>query len=870
MNFKTLNTNILPKHFLNKEREEHWATFWDENFTYKYYGDRSKEETFVVDTPPPTVSGSLHVGHVFSYSHTDFIVRFQRMKGKNIFYPMGWDDNGLPTERRVQNYFNVRCNAKLPYIKEFLGNFLKNENSAPIDISRQNFIELCTLLTTEDEKIYKKLWQRLGLSVDWKEEYSTVDSNSRKIAQWSFLDLHEKGHLYTSSAPIMWDVDFQTSIAQAEVEDRPTAGEMYNIAFFEENTNNSFEIATTRPELIPACVGVVAHPSDDRYRHLHGKHVITPLFGVRVPIITSELVDREKGTGVVMVCTFGDATDVQWWRENNLVLRQVIGHNGRFKNVLFGEEGWESLLAEIANFYYSTLVGKTVFSAKKQIVELLKNEKPEWQPFVALKNEPVRSERMVKYYEKGDRPLEFIPSRQWFVRLLDKKEILLKRGAEILWHPSFAKTRYDDWTKNLAFDWNISRQRYFGVPVPVWYPIDSDGVVQFDNPILPKVEQLPVDPTIHVPATYIESQRGQNGGFVGETDVLDTWFTSSLTPYLSSNWIFNKTKHHRLFPADIRPQSHEIIRTWAFYTIVKAHLHENTIPWKRVIISGWVLDPDRKKMSKSKGNVETPENWIEQYTADGVRYWSAKAKIGVDTTFDQNIMKNGTRLVTKLFNAGKFVFSYGGDGEQTDIFNELDLAFVDELRKLIKVATRHFNEFDHTSALTEIESFFWTNFTDSYLELVKKRVSSEGDYSLEDRNSAIITLRVGFNLILRLFAPFLPYITEELWSWSIAEESGQKSIHNAPWPEIEELSAIKLPDSDLSFGLAVAFVDEVNKYKAANNLAFAALVPQIKVVLNDKMLDSFNLIRKDLISYSKIGSLTIQCRETNKLSFDNS
>lgn len=854
MNFKTVDVDKIPKHFENEKQEKHLAEFWAENGVYDYNPTKTREETFVVDTPPPTVSGSLHVGHVFSYSHTDFITRYQRMKGKNIYYPMGWDDNGLPTERRVQNYFNVRCEAKAPYIKDFLKTFKAEKDSAPLNVSRQNFIELCNLLTHEDEKIYKQLWQRLGLSIDWKEEYATIDNNARKMAQYSFIDLFEKGHLYQSSAPIMWDVDFQTSIAQAEIEDRPAPGEMFNISFFEENLIDSFQIATTRPELLPACVAVVTNPNDTRFKHLIGKNVITPLFGVKVPVITSELVEMEKGTGIVMLCTFGDVTDTIWWRENKLDLRQVLGFNGRLMSVTFGEEGWESLSSEKANHYYSKLVGKTVFTAKKEIVELLRTEKPEWQPFIVLKDEPVKLERMVKYYEKGDKPLEFIPSRQWFVSILDKKEILLKKGSEVIWEPAFAKTRFDDWTKNLAFDWNISRQRYFGIPIPVWYPIDKDGVVQYNKPILPKVEDLPLDPTIDVPNGYIESQRDEKGGFVGEVDVFDTWFTSSLTPQLSSKWVFDKERHKRLFPSDIRPQSHEIIRTWAFYTIVKAYLHENTLPWKRVIISGWVLDPDRKKMSKSKGNVETPETWITQFTADGVRYWSAKAKIGVDTTFDQNVMKNGARLLTKLFNAGKFVLSQ--KGQYSEVTNELDLAFLDELRKLITKTTKCFEEFDHATALAETETFFWNNFTDSYLELVKKRASVESNCTDAERNSAITTLRIGLDFLLRMFAPFLPYITEEVWSWCFAEEKNQLSIHNAKYPTLIELEKHSAPKSKEVFKSALHFLDEIKKYKAARNLSYSSVIENLEISAAKNTQATLHELLFDLIGYSKIERYT--------------
>jgi len=855
MDFKRIDVEKMPKHFDSVNKEKLWAQFWEENGIYAYNPNAKHEDIFIVDTPPPTVSGSLHIGHVFSYSHTDFITRYNRMKGKNIYYPMGWDDNGLPTERRVQNYYNVRCDKNAHYIENFIENFTPDKNSNPLNICRQNFIELCNVLTQEDEKIYKHLWQRLGLSIDWKEEYSTIDANSRKIAQYSFIDLYNKGHLYMSNAPIMWDVDFQTSIAQAEIEDRMLAGEMFKILFFTETLNETVEIATTRPELIPACVGVVVNPTDKRYEHLHGQTLITPLFGVKVPIITSELVDVEKGTGIVMICTFGDATDVIWWKENNLALRQVLGFNGRFQAIQFGEKGWESIEATKANEYYSRLQGKTIFSAKKETIEMLKNDKPSWQHTYALQNEPIKLERMVKYYEKGEKPLEFVPSRQWFVKILDKKEELLQKGEQIIWEPQFAKNRFEDWTKNLAFDWNISRQRYFGVPIPVWYPIDDNGIILFDQPILPTIEQLPIDPTIDIPTGYQSSQRDKNGGFTSETDVFDTWFTSSLTPQLNSKWIFDENRHKKLFPATIRPQSHEIIRTWAFYTIVKAHLHENTIPWERVLISGWILDPDRKKMSKSKGNVETPENWMNQYTADGVRYWAAKAKLGVDTAFDINIMKNGARLVTKLFNAAKFVLAH--EGQYGEIINELDKAFIQELRELVLKTTKYWDNFDHASALQETETFFWNNFTDSYIELVKKRASIENS-DIQQRNSTITTLRTGLEVMLKLLAPFLPYITEEIWSWSFVEEYNIESIHSTEFPSVNDFDEIKNPIHNDTYKTMLLFLDEIKKYKSINNLSYSSTISNVSLKSNNKLLDVFKLFQSDLIDYARIENIQIE------------
>ncbi|HYM00466.1 MAG TPA: valine--tRNA ligase, partial [Blastocatellia bacterium] len=693
-NLATIDPSKLPAHFESRAAEEKWDQIWAETGAYKYDDSRSREETFIVDTPPPTVSGSLHVGHVFSYTQTDVVVRYRRMLGENIYYPMGWDDNGLPTERRVQNYFHVRCDPHVHYEEGLrLPEATDKERKGPPRlVSRQNFIELCLQLTAEDEKAFKALWQRMGLSVDWSQEYSTIDDLSRRIAQLSFLDLYQKGHVYSSDAPTMWDVDFQTAVAQAEVEDRKLQGNFYRVRFGVEGSQDSFIIATTRPELLPACVGVAAHPDDERYKHLFGEQAVTPLFRARVPIFPSDLVDPEKGTGILMVCTFGDATDVFWWREQKFPLRQMLGRNGRLLPLTFGTEGWDSKEPDGANQFYQQLAGKTVKQAQKQIAELLKDPSGSAAGVEApLVEDPMPIEHSVKFFEKGDRPLEFIPARQWFVRLLDKKERLIEFGEKIKWHPDFMRIRYRNWTENLQFDWCISRQRYFGVAFPMWYRLDQDGRPDYEQPILASPEMLPIDPMQKPAPGYDESQRDKPGGFTGEPDVYDTWFTSSMSPQIGSRWQLDSARHAKLFPTDVRPQSHEIIRTWAFYTIAKSMLHESVIPWKHALISGWILDPDRKKMSKSKGNVLTPMHLIDEYGADAVRYWSSNAKLGADTIFDDNVIKIGRRLVTKIFNASKFVLSQSSPllDSRRDPYElaqkgltELDRAFILRLKQL--------------------------------------------------------------------------------------------------------------------------------------------------------------------------------------------
>ena len=844
---RTVDPSALPKHFDSAAAEKRWDEAWQKSGIHHYEPARPRAETFVVDTPPPTASGSLHPGHVFSFTHTDIVVRYRRMRGMNVFYPMGWDDNGLPTERRVQNYYHVRCDPGARYepglaLSEATA---RDRKGPPRLVSRRGFIELCEHVTREDERAFKELWRRLGLSVDWRQEYRTVDAHCRRVAQLSFRDLFEKGHVYTSDAPTMWDVDFQCAIAQAEAEDRPRPGAFHDIEFaVEGDPARSFAISTTRPELLAACVGVTAHPDDPRYADLFGRRAVTPLFRVPVPIFPSELADPEKGTGILMVCTFGDATDVVWWRDHRLALRQLVGRDGRLAAVRFGEPGFESLDPEAANRFYAELSGKTVAQARSAVVELLR--RPEAAAAAGrgapLRGEPRAVEHTVKFYEKGERPLEFVPTRQWFVRLLDQKEALLAKGREITWVPGHMVKRYEDWTRNLAFDWCVSRQRYFGVPIPVWYPLDGRGEPDHARPLVAEVDQLPVDPMSDAPPGYSEAQRNQPGGFRGDPDIFDTWFTSSLTPQISSHWGTDPARHAALYPADVRPQGQDIIRTWAFYTIAKSLLHEDSVPWHTAAVSGFILDPERKKMSKSKGNVTTPLPLIDLYGADGVRYWAGSARLGVDAALDEQVFKVGKRLVTKVFNAAKFVLAQSA--EPRPVSRELDRAFVAELGALVEGATRALDAYDHAQALMQTESFFWSRFTDTFVELVKARARAEDDP--EGRGSAVAALRLGLSVLLRLFAPFLPYITEEVWSWAFAEETGAASIHRAPWPGADELRGVAAPDDPESFAVAIAALAAIYKAKADAELSVARGVLDLALAAHPETLARLRPVLEDV------------------------
>jgi len=859
---RAIDPSALPKHFDAPAAEQRWHAAWQESGIYHYDPARPRAETFVIDTPPPTASGSLHPGHVFSYTHTDLVARYQRMAGRNVFYPMGWDDNGLPTERRVQNYFHIRCDPTARYEP---GLVLEAASAAqrkdpPRQVSRPNFIEACERVTREDERSFKALWERLGLSIDWRHEYQTIDPHARRVAQFSFLDLYTKGHVESRYAPTMWDVDFQCAVAQAELEDRERPGAYHDIEFAVEG-GGAFVVSTTRPELLAACVGVTAHPADTRYQPLFGKRAITPLFRVPVPIFSSEKADPEKGTGILMVCTFGDAADIEWWREGRLALRQLVQRNGRLAPVEFGSTGYESQDPASANRTYAQLAGKNVAQAQKIAVELLRDPAGSATGNGApLRGEPKPIQHAVKFFEKGDRPLEFVPTRQWFVKLLEHRERLLAKGAEVRWHPPHMHKRYEDWTQNLNQDWCVSRQRYFGVPIPVWYPLDANGVRDYAHPILPSAEALPVDPTTDLPPGYAASQREQPGGFSAETDIFDTWFTSSLTPQISSHWGSDPVRHTALFPADLRPQGQDIIRTWAFYTIAKALLHESSVPWHHIAVSGFITDPDRKKMSKSKGNVITPLPLLDEYTADGVRYWAASARLGVDTALDEKVFKIGKRLVTKLFNAGKFVLSQ--EAEVCPITNELDRAFVAALRALVRRSTANFESFQHAPVLQEVESFFWSHFTDAYLELAKLRARDEHPAAAAARGSAVAALRLGLDVLLRLFAPFLPFISEEVWSWTFAAEKRQPCIHAAPWPCEADFAGIAEPDAAESFDLAVACWGAINKAKSDAAVSMGREVERLAIAANPKTLATLQRVLSDVLAAARCHTHTLVADET--------
>jgi valyl-tRNA synthetase len=813
--------------------EHRWAEQWERDDAYRFDTSATRAEVFSIDTPPPTVSGSLHMGSVFGYVQTDAIARYRRMQGWKLFYPMGWDDNGLPTERRVQNYYRVACDPSLPYDPDFVAPVAAGEaGKGEIRVSRPNFIALCHELTAQDEQAFEDLWRRLGLSVDWSLGYATIDDRSRCTSQLMFLHNLARGEAYTSEAPTLWDVDYQTAVAQAEMEDREQRGAYHRLRF------DDIEIETTRPELVAACVALVAHPEDERYRSRFGTTVRTPLFRVEVPVLSHDLAEPDKGSGIAMICTFGDVTDVVWWRDLDLPTRNIVTRSGHITpNPPPGvpdSEAWQAI------------AGKTIKQAQRAMVEMLTASGD-------VIGEPRPITHPVKFYERGDRPLEIVTSRQWFIRNggrdAELRRALVARGDELRWHPPYMQARYSDWVNGLSGDWLISRQRFFGVPVPLWYRLGADGEPDHEHPLVPDESRLPIDPTTDVPEGYQEDQRGVRGGFVGDPDIMDTWATSSLTPQIVCGWADDPVRFAATFPMDLRPQGYEIIRTWLFSSMLRSHQEHGTVPWKDTTINGWVLDPDRKKMSKSKGNVVTPMPLVEEFGSDAVRYWACNGRPGTDTAVDKGVMKIGRRLAIKVLNASKFALGRLGDDAVPGVeavCEPIDTALLARLAKLVATATEAHDGFDYARALELTETFFWS-FCDDYVELVKTR--AYGEATASGTASARATLALALSVLHRLFAPFLPFVTEEVWSWWQAG-----SVHLALWPEPAELGP-SAGEDDTVLAAAAEVLGAVRREKTAHKKSMRARVARLTVTGPDELIAAIESARRDLVDAGGLDEL---------------
>ena len=813
--------------------EYKWMERWETDGTYRFDRSKSRAEIFAIDTPPPTVSGSLHIGHVFSYTHTDIVARFQRLAGKEVFYPMGWDDNGLPTERRVQNYYGVRCDPSLPYDSDFVSP--NDPADPPVAISRRNFIDLCHILTVEDEKVFEDLWRTLGLSVDWTQTYATIDHHSRRTSQRAFLNNLARGEAYSQEAPVLWDVDFKTAVAQAELEDRERPGAYHRVAFHKADGSEVY-IETTRPELICSCVALVAHPDDKRYQPLFGSTVTSPLYEVEVPVVAHELADPEKGSGIAMICTWGDTADVTWWRELDLPTRAVVQYSGRVS-----EEIPEWITSEAGRRAYTEIAGLYPNQARQKVASQLAESGK-------LDGDPEEIIHSVKFFEKGDRPLEIVSSRQWYISNGGRDDALRKelldRGNELVWVPDFMAVRFKHWVNGLSGDWLISRQRFFGIPIPVWYVVDQDGNPDYSQVIVPDEADLPVDPSSDAPRGYEEADRGQPGGFAGDPDVMDTWATSSLTPQIAGHSDDDPDLFERVFPMDIRPQGHDIIRTWLFSTVTRSHLEHGTLPWAQVAISGWIMDPDRKKMSKSKGNVVTPKGLLELYGADAVRYWAGYGRPGADTIFDQGQMKIGRRLALKILNASRFVLNFGEDVEAASITEPLDRSMLGALATVIEGATAVFERFDYARAIEVSEKSFWT-WTDDYLELVKTRAYEGGEAGA----SAHAALQLSLSIYLRLFSPFLPFVTEEVWSWW-----REGSIHRASWPAVGEFGDV-VGDPKVLLITSEA-LSAIRRAKSDAKASMRAEVESVSITAEPESLELLREAEPDLAAAARAASIT--------------
>jgi len=816
----------FPSKYKFSDSEKKWQQFWQKQGVYLWDRNETRDRTYVVDTPPPTVSGQLHIGHVYSYTHTDFIVRYQRMKGMNIFYPMGFDDNGLPTERLVEAKRKVRASS----------------------MNREEFIAICQDVVEVEEEKFHDLFNRIALSVDWNIEYRTISPISCKISQMSFLDLIQKEQIYRDSQPMLWDPLDQTALAQADIEDHEKTTFMNDIQFTTED-GKPIIIATTRPELLPACVAVLFHPDDIRYNKLAGKFAISPLFSVKVPLLADDMVDPVKGTGLVMCCTFGDQTDILWWRKHKLPTKIIFSKWGTIAGIEFDDTCMDK---EKAEKFAMEIVGMKIIQAREKIIELLRNE--------GLLSSQTERIQTVKCAERSGSPLEILTTPQWFIKAVNHKDELAKRSNELNWHPYSMKIKLDSWIQGVSLDWCISRQRYFGVPFPVWY---SKRRGEEGKILLAKPEQLPVDPLRDLPIGYAREE------VEADKDVMDTWSTSSVSPQLSSHGIaqgfmVDQERHKALFPADLRPQAHEILRTWAYYTLLKSHLHENTLPWKNIMISGWCLASDRSKMSKSKGNVLVPDALLEQFGADVVRYWSASSRLGADTAYSVDAMNNGKRLVNKLWNAAKFVSQHFDKipseyknvelSELKDkICCDFDKYFITRLSSLVSAATSEFEKYEYAGAMDHTEQFFWFLFCDNYLEITKTRAYDEENKNAAGALSARLTLYHSLKIILKLFAPFLPHITEELYQLLYTTDD---SIHRrGSWPVLD----LVFNGVDKSSEQLIEVLEMVRKVKAKDNLSIKAPISYIEIAGKKSLSD-------DLITDLQNVTSTMEIRFVSELS----
>jgi valyl-tRNA synthetase len=803
---------MLPDRYHFREAEPRLARLWAETDLYAF-DPHGSGPIFTIDTPPLTASGQLHIGHCYSYTQADVIARFQRMRGERVFYPMGFDDNGLPTERFVERTIKRKAT----------------------EMPRAEFIARCLELIQRTEERFETIWRRLSLSVDWRYRYSTISPEAQRTSQWSFIQLYQAGRAYTQPAPTLWCPECQTAIAQAEVDDVALPTRFSTLAFQLPN-GAILPIATTRPELLPACVAIFVHPTDARYVHLIGATARIEIgsFAREVPILADELADPAKGSGAVMCCTFGDSTDVRWWRTHQLPLRAAIGRDGR--------------MTELAGSY----AGLPIAEARKQILQELADRG------LILHQETI--EHTVGTHERCGTPVEYLHTRQWFIRILDQKEHFLEAGRAIRWYPEHIRSRYENWVENLQWDWCISRQRYLGVPFPAW-TCRACGAL-----MLAELEQLPVDPRMSQP---LQPCACGSSDFEPEMDVMDTWATSSCTPLIIGRWVDDPSWFAQHFPATMRPQAHDIIRTWAFYTIVKALYHTGEIPWHEILISGHGLSATRSKISKSKEHKEIgPLELIEQESADALRYWATSVRAGADTPFSPETIATGRRLVTKLWNASRLAERCLHDlNRETLAAEELpaellptDRWLLSRLARTIAEATAALTKREYAAARAEVERFFWADLCDNYLELAKMRLYQEGG---PQRAAAQWTLYHALLTVLKLLAPYLPYITEEIYQGLFRQWDGAASIHVSAWPA--EHPAWIDEEAEGAGKALLEILRSVRRHKAERGLSVGAELETLRISAPPSLRPALEATLIDLRSATRARTIIFDAREPGGL-----
>ncbi|WP_096390250.1 valine--tRNA ligase [Halopenitus persicus] len=758
--------------------EARWQRRWVDDETFAYPEETADPDTaFAIDTPPPTVSGNLHWGHVYGSILQDVVARFHRMHGRDVLYPFGYDDNGIASERLTERELDVRHQ----------------------DFERREFQRKCREVCREYEADFTEKMQGMGLSIDWNNTYRTISPEVQRVSQLSFVDLYEKGREYREQAPAIWCPECETAISQVETEDDEQDSHFHDIEFTVAGSGEGFTISTTRPELLPACVAVFVHPDDDGNQHLVGEEATIPLFGHDVPIIADDRVDMETGSGIVMCCTFGDQTDIEWYQAHDLDLRVAIDESGHLTDVAGPYEGMHS--AEAREAIVSDLEEEGALLDRRAITHT------------------------VNVHERCGVGVEFLVTEQWYVRVLDKREEYLQAGREMEWFPEKMFTRYEHWVEGLQWDWLISRQRSSGIPFPVWYCADCD------HAIVAAKDDLPVDPLSDDPPVDACPECGHEA-FVPEDDVLDTWATSSLTPLINAGWDWDEAAGEftmdrpEIYPMDVRPQGHDIISFWLFHTVIKCYEHTGEVPFESTMINGMVLDENREKMSKSKGNVVDPDAVMEQFPVDAARFWAAGSSIGDDLPYQEKGLRAGEKLIRKLWNASKLVASLAPEPypEKPDELAELDRWLLAEIDREIERLTERLENREFSKARDGFRTFFWGTFCDDYLEIAKQR---------ED-DSARYTLRTAHRRFLKLFAPLLAHVTEEIWHDEYADgaadgASGEasaaaESIHLADWPDPLGLEA----DHDAG-ELAMAVVGALRKFKSDRGLPLNAALDVVEV-----------------------------------------